>query len=78
MEGHLISKLRPIWNSYIDGFGINAPGKGRYEQSPSDWDTLHPGRYYAKQLTGAPKDYRQVFGKLALYKASKEDGREID
>lgn len=65
MESYIIRQYNPLWNSYIDGFGINAPGAGRYTQSPSEWDTLHPGRYYAKQLTGAPRDKEKIINKIA-------------
>lgn len=72
MESYLIRRYSPLWNSYIDGFGINAPGAGRYNQSPSEWDTLHEGRYYAAQLVGAPRDLNQIMEKIAEYKASEE------
>ncbi len=36
----------------IDGFGNNNPGRGRYEQRPSAWDMLHPGRMWADRLLG--------------------------
>lgn len=39
LESALIRKYTPLWNSYIDGFGNHDPGKGRYEQAPSEWDT---------------------------------------
>jgi hypothetical protein len=71
MESYLIRQYNPLWNSYIDGFGINAPGAGRYNQSPSEWDTLHPGRYYAKQLTGEPRDKELIINKIASYSIKK-------
>ena len=71
MELYLIRQYNPLWNSYIDGFGNNAPGTGRTNQSPSEWDTLHPGRNYAKQLTGAPKDKDQITSKITSYKLKK-------
>lgn len=67
IESYLIRHYNPLWNSYIDGFGINAPGAGRYNQSPSEWDTLHPGRYYAKQLTGECRDLNQIMIKIKCY-----------
>ncbi|MGI1970940.1 Eco29kI family restriction endonuclease [Shewanella baltica] len=67
-ESIFIKKYNTLWNSHIDGFGINAPGSGRYNQSPSEWDTLHPGRYYASQLTGSPRDLRQIMQKIVNYK----------
>ena len=48
-ESLLIQTFQPIWNVYIDGFGNNDPGKGRYEQQRSHWDMLHPGRHWAER-----------------------------
>jgi len=50
-EALMIRKYRPVWNTAISGFGINAPGQeGRGQQQRSAWDTLHPGRPFAAQL----------------------------
>ena len=46
----MINQFRPIWNSCIDGFGNHDPGKGRAQQARSEWDTIHPGRYWAEKL----------------------------
>lgn len=54
IEAHLIRRYQPLWNVAIDGFGNHDPGKGRYNQAPSEWDTLHPGRVWATRLTGNP------------------------
>lgn len=67
VESYFIRKYNPLWNSHIDGFGINAPGAGRYNQSPSEWDTLHPGRYYAAQLTGAARLIDPIILKISNY-----------
>lgn len=50
LESELINRLKPIWNSCIDGFGIHAPGAGRAQQARSKWDTIHPGRPWATDL----------------------------
>ncbi|MBF2755314.1 MAG: Eco29kI family restriction endonuclease [Gammaproteobacteria bacterium AqS3] len=50
LESELIKKYRPLWNSCIDGFGNHDPGRGRYAQSRSEWDTIHPGRSWAAHL----------------------------
>lgn len=71
MESFLIRQYNPLWNSFIDGFGINAPGAGRYNQSPSEWDTLHPGRYYAAQLNGKQRDIKLILNKIDMYSALK-------
>ena len=49
-ESLLIEWFAPLWNRYLEGFGIHSPGGGRGEQKTSRWDTLHPGRPYAKSL----------------------------
>ncbi|MCG7499167.1 Eco29kI family restriction endonuclease [Vibrio sp. Of7-15] len=71
IESYLIREYNPLWNSYIDGFGINAPGKGRYNQQPSEWDTLHPGRSYVKMLTGEPRDKDIIMEKVVNYSVKK-------
>lgn len=56
VEAELIRRFKPLWNSAIDGFGNHDPGSGRYNQSKSEWDVLHPGRSWAEKLTGqSPK-----------------------
>lgn len=67
IETSLIHYYKPLWNSYIDGFGINAPGSGRKNQAPSEWDTLHTGRYYAENLTGEPRDSAIIHEKINQY-----------
>jgi len=67
-ESYIIKHFNPLWNSHIDGFGINAPGKGRYDQQPSEWDTIHSGRYYASQLRGQPRDSNLIHEKIKQYK----------
>ncbi|MDR0670086.1 MAG: Eco29kI family restriction endonuclease [Treponema sp.] len=39
-----------LWNIVVDGFGNHDPGSGRYNQQISSWDTIHPGRNWAKKL----------------------------
>src|ERR1700721_2775076 len=46
-EAVLIGHYQPLWNGFVQGFGIHAPGSGRDKQARSDWDTLHPGRSFA-------------------------------
>lgn len=48
-EHTLINLYKPVWN-YFGGFGNHDPGKGRYNQKRSAWDTVHPGREWAKRL----------------------------
>lgn len=70
IESHLIRKYTPLWNSYIDGFGINAPGLGRVNQQPSEWDTLHPGRSYVQNLTGLPREVAPIMDKIVCYNST--------
>lgn len=46
-EALLITKLAPIWNSLLIGFGNHDPGKGRHAGLRPRWDTLHSGRAWA-------------------------------
>jgi hypothetical protein len=64
VESALIRRHRPIWNAVIDGFGNHDPGKGRYDQQPSEWDTLHPGRAWVEKLQGEPRDRDDIIGKI--------------
>lgn len=50
-ERFLIEHFQPLWNVCVDGFGNHDPGKGRYRGAASAWDTLHPGRPWAKKCT---------------------------
>lgn len=50
-ESLLIEMFRPLWNRVVDGFGNHDPGKGRYKQQKSAWDSLHAGRPWAKRLS---------------------------
>jgi len=64
IESELIRRFVPLWNSVIDGFGNHDPGKGRYNQSPSEWDILHPGRIWANRLKGTPPSLEKIILKI--------------
>lgn len=49
-ETMLITQTGPLWNQIVQGFGSNAPGKGRTAGVRSRWDTLHPGRGHSAGL----------------------------
>lgn len=49
-ESMLIARFAPVWNKIADGFGNHNPGSGRTKGRRSLWDTLHPGRPWAKSL----------------------------
>lgn len=64
VEAELIRKYRPLWNMIVDGFGDHDPGKGRYNQSKSEWDTLHPGRDWASRLRGPEPNLAKITKKV--------------
>jgi hypothetical protein len=64
VESELIRRFTPLWNSVVDGFGNHDPGSGRYNQSPSEWDVLHPGRAWAKKLTGKRPTLKTITAKI--------------
>lgn len=64
VESELIRRFTPLWNSIIDGFGNHDPGSGRYNQSPSEWDILHPGRTWASRLSGKVPDLDKILAKI--------------
>ena len=49
-ERFLLEHFRPIWNTVIDGFGNQDPGKGRRNMRRPRWDIVHPGRSWAAKL----------------------------
>jgi hypothetical protein len=64
VEAELIRRYKPLWNTVVDGFGNHDPGKGRYNQSPSEWDVLHPGRSWVERLTGTPPEQPAIIAKI--------------
>lgn len=67
VEAELIRRYRPLWNIVVDGFGNHDPGAGRYNQAPSEWDTLHPGRPWVERLSGKPPDIEEVIHKVQQF-----------
>ncbi len=65
VEAALIRAYLPLWNTAVDGFGNHDPGSGRYDQAPSEWDTLHPGRSWAMKLRGRAPSYENIVAKIA-------------
>lgn len=66
-ESLLIERFSPLWNKVVDGYGNHDPGKGRYNQQRSPWDTLHPGRSWAKKLNKNERTKRQILAKVAKF-----------
>lgn len=64
VEAQLIRRYTPLWNTIVDGFGNHDPGKGRYDQAPSEWDVLHPGRPWVRRLRGRPPDIETILTKI--------------
>jgi len=62
-ESLLIEKTKPLWNIVVEGFGNHDPGKGRYNQQISAWDTIHPGRSWAKKLQKG-KSEKEIFSQI--------------
>ena len=69
VESELIRRYKPLWNTVIDGFGNHDPGSGRYDQAPSEWDVLHPGRPWVERLTGKPPDRKRIEAKIQQHLA---------
>ncbi len=67
VEAEMIRRYRPLWNTVVDGFGNHDPGKGRYDQAPSEWDVLHPGRPWVERLTGTPPQRQVIIAKVRAY-----------
>ncbi len=63
-ESLLIEKSAPIWNLTIEGFGNHDPGKGRYEQRRSAWDTVHDGRPWAMKCKPNSKSREETLSGL--------------
>ncbi len=69
-EQVLIAEYQPIWNVAIDGFGNNDPGRGRWNQRRSQWDTLHPGRTWAFNLQDRAETVTEVMDVISTFRAS--------
>ena len=67
IEASLIKLNRPVWNSCLDGFGNHDPGNGRYRQARSDWDVVHPGRYWADRLTGISNNRDTILQRIETH-----------
>jgi hypothetical protein len=66
----LIEHHQPVWNKIIDGFGNHDPGKGRYNQQRSAWDTLHPGRSWASKCQPYSRTAERIIEDLNAYFAA--------
>ena len=64
IESALIKQYQPLWNAAVDGFGNHTPGKRRFEQSRSQWDTLHVGRPWADKCKGPTPNLEGIFADI--------------
>lgn len=64
-EQVLIAEYQPLWNFAVDGFGNNDPGRGRWNQRRSQWDTLHPGREWAFNLQDRTETDKEILATIA-------------
>lgn len=74
IEAALIGIHSPLWNSVIDGFGNHDPGGKRYGGKKTQWDSLHPGREWAKKMKGDsydPKELKKRINDFLLGKVKK-------
>lgn len=69
VEQVLISEYQPLWNVVVEGFGINAPGKGRRDQARSRWDTIHPGRPEVANLREREESAGAILESVATHRA---------
>ena len=60
VEAALIAEYRPLWNTVIDGFGNNNPGKERMSGEVPQWHILHKGVEWAKRMTGVRKSVASI------------------
>lgn len=67
LEAALIKWKKPLWNSFLDGFGNHTPGQGRFDQSKSDWDVIHPGRAWAKKCKGRTPTKQSLVSGIERY-----------
>ena len=73
VEAALIRLYKPTWNTVVDGFGNHDPGKGRYSQARSEWDTIHPGRAWADKCTGVAPNPEVIREKIQQYFSDGEE-----
>ena len=69
VEAALVATHNPLWNSVVDGFGNHDPGKGRRARRLPDWDALHPGRSWAKNIEGVVPDVKDIKRRITDYMA---------
>jgi hypothetical protein len=66
-ESLLINKFIPLWNVVVEGFGNHDPGSGRHKSKRPTWDTLHPGRKWAKRLKPSKKMEKEILADIKAF-----------
>ena len=72
-EQVLIAQYQPLWNIAVDGFGNNDPGRGRWNQRRSQWDTLHPGRDWAFNLQDRGETEAEILAAIAEHRPQRAE-----
>lgn len=67
IEAALIAMHRPLWNSVIDGFGNHHPDTKRLAGKITQWDALHPGRPWVKEMSGEAPDPKMLNRRVKDY-----------
>lgn len=67
VEGELIRRFSPLWNSTLPGFGLHDVGKERISHLRTLWDTLHPGRSWTLKLTGPAASPEAIQAAVTAY-----------
>lgn len=67
VEAAIIAEHNPLWNSVIDGFGNHDPGANRTTGRTTQWDCLHPGRSWAKRMTGNSPEAKDLQRRIKDY-----------
>ncbi len=67
IESLSITSFKPLWNGCIDGFGHHNQGAARRGQQRPFWDTLHPGRAWAKMVRPNRLSVDQIAKRLQEY-----------
>ncbi len=73
LEASIIKWKRPLWNSFLDGFGNHTPGSGRFGQAPSEWDVVHPGRPWAEKCKGKTRSRQTIAKGIKTFLAEVEN-----
>ena len=63
-EGILIRRFRPVWNLLVNGFGNHHVGTTRFGQKRTEWDTIHPGRSWAKTMQPCALTKKQIIDRI--------------